>query len=104
MEHTLKLTHGAALLLRSILCAPEAITTLKDKFAAGVLVAGTLDELPTVPEEATVEWQKAGWKDITITEAQRDAAKKAVKWAVEKGVAPIGAHMNSLIEQLGLCE
>jgi selenophosphate synthetase-related protein len=103
-EHTLILTKGAAILFRSILSAPEAITTLKDKFAAGALVAGSLDSIPTPPEKDSDAWAKEPWESITITEAQRDAAKKAVEGCITNGAAPAGAHLNSLLLQLGLAE
>ncbi len=104
MSHTLKLTNGAATLLCAILSHPESLTTLKDKFAAGVLIESTFSDHEAPPKENLEQWTKADWREIEITETQRDASKTAVKWAVTKGIVAAGPHLNSLISQLGLAE
>ncbi len=104
MSHTLKLTNGAAALLTAILSHAEALTTIKEKFAAGVLIESSLSQLPKPPQEGLEEWTKQDWQSIDLSETQRDAAKTAIKFAVTKGIVPAGPFLNCLISQLGLNE
>ncbi len=89
-----------------MLSHPESLTTLKEKFAGGCLLESTLSALPKAPEEkdAMIAWVKEDWQTIELSESQREACKKAVTWAVGKGLAPTGAALNNLIEGLGLNE
>ena len=100
--HQFKLTHGSAFLLKTILTAPEALKTLPLKMAACVLIESTLDAQPKPPEEGFDAWAKSDWQTVELTEKQRDAAKEAVKWAVENGRVPASGHLALLISQLGL--
>lgn len=111
--HKLTLTQGSANLLCGILSAPPAIKGVKNRFAAGVLLTTQLDSAPQFPKELhnlsvrateVVEWNRAPWQTIEITEAQRDACKEAAIWADANGAAPNGAEFNSLLQQLGLVE
>lgn len=104
MPHNLILSRGAATLLASVLTAPGALTTLKGKFAAGELLSKKLVDIPKVSEGNFETWAKGDWQTIELTEAERDASKKAVEWCVTSGAVPAGEHLNSLLSQLGLVE
>ena len=97
---TLKLTNGAAHLLRNVLNVPDALSTLKEKFAAGALLTTTLDVLPDQPTEGVKEWISEKWQDIEVTNAQLEACKTAVNKLIDK--LPAGAPLNALITELGL--
>jgi hypothetical protein len=97
---TLKLTNGAAHLLRNILNVPDALSTLKEKFSAGCLLTTTLDVLPEQPTEGVKEWLTEKWQDVDISNAQLEACKTAVNKMVDK--IPAGAPLNTLITELGL--
>lgn len=107
-DHSLKLSNGSANLLRSILMQPEATTTMREKFAAGLLLVGELEETPQMPDNIEPKqarnWARAGWKEVSLSESMREACKAGLKWAVTKGVAPPGSALNELLEQLGLTE
>lgn len=102
--HTLKLTQGAAIVLHSLLSAPASCKGVKHKFAAGALLAGPLDARPEMPPEGAKGWRSTHWSDLEITEAQREACKEAVLWAVENNAISPGAEFNSLMTQLGIAE
>jgi hypothetical protein len=97
---TLKLTNGAAHLLRNVLNVPDALSTLKDKFAAGCLLTTTLDVLPEQPAENQKEWLAEKWQDIEVSNSQMEACKTAVNKLIDK--LPAGAPLNTLITELGL--
>lgn len=102
MPNQVKLTNGAATLLRSVLNVPDALSTLKDKFAAGCLLATTLEEIPAVPkDEAEAKaWVLAEWREVELSNAQMEACKAAVNKTIDK--LPAGAVTNALITALGL--
>lgn len=100
-QHRLDLSNGAAVLLKSVLMHPQALDTLKDKFAAGELLTGALDKLQ-VPETIKENWHAKPWDTIFISEPQREACKKAITYCAENGNIGAGGALNSLISQLGL--
>ena len=105
MPHLIKLTNGAAILLKSIVQAPEAVKGTAKQFAIGLLLESTLDDAPKLPEgEDHLAWPKLDWKEIEITEKQRDACKEAITFCADKGILPVGGHLNSLLLQFGLVE
>ena len=105
MPHTIKLTNGAAILLKSIVQAPEAVKGTAKQFVIGLLLESTLDAAP-VPQEGEdqLTWSKLDWKEIEVTEKQRDAIKEAITFCADKGILPVGVHLNSLLLQFGLVE
>ena len=99
---TLKLTNGAAHLLRNVLNVPDALSTLKEKFAAGVLLCGSLETLSEQPKEEAeaAKWLKEPWQTIELSNAQHEACKTAVNKVIDK--LPSGFVTNSLISALGM--
>jgi hypothetical protein len=108
MKHKLSLTNGSAILLKSILQVGEALTGVKEKVAAGNVVDNHLSEIPDPGKDKSMnqveKWAKKSWKEVEISEGERDALKKAVSFCAEKGLLPNGAHFNSLVTQLGLLD
>ena len=102
MPTQLALTNGAAHLLRNVLSVPDALSTLKDKFAAGVLLCGSLETLPEQPkdESSAVVWMKEPWRTIELTSSQHEACKTALGKVMDK--LPCGYATNSLISALGM--
>lgn len=106
MSHTLKLTHYSGLLLCSdggLLFVPEFYKTVQDVCNAGKL-AELLGDAPTQPEgQSNKDFLNGSWKEVEISEKQRETLKKAVAKGCEGSIRPHPA-LNALLEQLGLTE
>lgn len=100
---TIQLNYGSATLLKSVLAVPDACPTVKGKFAAGQLLCGKLDGIPAPPDPAIKEWLTTSC-ELELTDAQREASRAAVEYAITKGLVSAGPYLSLLIEQLGLAE
>lgn len=113
--HTLTINNGAIHHLAQVLAIPGLLTEPADLYRAGQILEEHLVELPKPAELAkgtdeinvtiTVrKWQRDGQHVLTLTERQRDTAKKAVKASCEKGQMPPGPALTCLLVELGLVE
>lgn len=113
--HTLNLNNGAIHHLAQVLAIPGLLTDPADLFRAGQILEEHLIELPKPAEfakgtdeinavQVVRKWQRVGAHIITLSERQRETAKKATKAACEKGNMPPGPALTCLLIELGLVE
>ena len=112
--HTLTLNNGALHNLAQLLAVAGLLTETADLYRAGQMLEECLPlDLPKPPEpdasldqlaatKHVVNWTRAGKHVVTLSERQRDTAKKAVQAAVAKGMLPGGPSSLCLLRELGL--
>jgi|GEM_PF-5402428 len=114
--HVLIFNNGAMFLFSSIACAGGLLTDPRDIVNVGMLLEDSFATLPSdkldtrdgmAQHEVTRiahAWQRKGAHQIPCTEGQREAAKKMVRGAVEKGLVNNGPASLCILRQLGLAD
>lgn len=109
--HTLNLNKGARAQLSQILGAPGLLTETADVYRAGKISEDHFLDVDMGPKvdpsdkesvKASGVWQRELAEPITISERERDTAKKAVTAAIGKGIVFAGPASLCLLRELGL--
>jgi hypothetical protein len=113
IDHTLN--NGALIMLAQLLNAPGLLTDAKDlRHAGDVAEMEPFLELPKIPDfpEGTKTdldrmahvrtWQRTGEHRLPLKAAQREAIRKLVKTAMEKGAGSAGPDTRCLLREFGV--
>ena len=86
MTHKINLTTGAAHWLTGYLSVPQLVTGTADAFHLATLLTGPLEPAIAPPEdkEEAKLWVMRPFAELELTEAQREAVKRALTAVGEK--------------------
>lgn len=94
------LTNGALMYLQKILTVPGSLTEIDDMYRAGQIIEDILPKTEETTEQDEA-WARGGVHKFQLNDRQRETCRKAIRFAVGKGVVA-GHAMNLLIKQFGL--
>lgn len=101
--HKIQLTNACALLLGNCLNVPDSIKGLRD-YKAGCEVIGMIDlEQPKDPDKMAA-WHNEPFKELELSEPQREVCKKAITHCADKGIMLRNKHTLSLMMAFGLLD
>jgi hypothetical protein len=111
MQHTIKLTQGAARWLYVYLSQPGVTKTAADAFYVGLLLTGKLEPVAEIKDEEiqkdkakALEWAAVAFEEFEISESQREAVKRALNACAERGLLnPATKSTLEILQMFGLC-
>lgn len=105
MKHKIKLTNGGAVLLRAILSLPEQFKDPSQVLRAAYILKELEVKSPEVDlrSKESVEnfenWAAVDFKELELTESQRDLIKESIKNNATK--VPVSNVIIEIFEQFG---